>query len=1210
MTAESPLDAFGPNQWLVDEMYQSYLRDKESVNPAWWDFFADYSPADPTSQAPASTPVATPAVPAAAQPATPAPVATPSVPQPAPTAPAPASTAAPTTDASENTDVLRGPAARVVTNMDASLSVPTATSVRAVPAKLLIENRLIINQQLARGRGGKISFTHLIGYAIVRALKTIPEMNYSFTTVDGKPAVQKNQSINFGLAIDIAKPDGSRQLLVPSVKFSDQMDFGQFWAAYEDIVRRARANKLTVDDFAGTTITLTNPGTIGTVHSVPRLMQGQGTIIGVGAMEYPAEYQGASIETLARMAIGKVMTLTSTYDHRIIQGAQSGDFLRVVHSLLLGEDNFYDDVFSSLNIPYEPVRWETDVVASHEDDVNKTARVQELIHAYRVRGHLMADTNPLEYEQRKHVDLDLAAHGLTVWDLDREFATGGFGGASISTLRDILALLRDSYCRTIGVEYMQIQDAEQRRWLQARLERPHAKPDHAEQLRILGRLNAGEAFETYLQTKYVGQKRFSLEGGESLIPLLDAVLSAAAESGLQEVCIGMPHRGRLNVLAAIAGKSYSQIFREFDGSVMPGSVQGSGDVKYHLGTEGTFTADSGATCGVYLAANPSHLEAVNPVLQGIVRAKQDLMSKDQGPFNILPLLMHGDAAFAGQGVVAETLNLSQLRGYRTGGTVHVIVNNQVGFTTAPEHSRSSVYATDVARMIQAPIFHVNGDDPEAVVYAARLAFEFRQEFHKDVVVDMLCYRLRGHNEADDPSLTQPTMYERIDTMRSVRKRYTEGLVGRGDITVEEAEQALKEFQTLLESAHTEVQEAKAQPIEAATPAPVQSSEIVDTAISTDQINAVIDTQINLPDGFHVHPRLAPQLQRRAQMVQDNTIDWATAEMLAMGSLLAEGRSVRLAGQDSRRGTFGQRHAVIMDKLDGHAYKPLKQLYTNGSRLYAYDSLLSEYAALGFEYGYAVARPEALVMWEAQFGDFVNGAQTIIDEFIASGEQKWGQRSSVALLLPHGLEGQGPDHSSARIERFLQLCAQDNMTVAMPSTPASYFHLLRDHVLSERVRPLIVATPKSMLRNKAATSATSDFTDGRFQPIIEDSTVDTQRVRKVILCSGKVTHDLLAYRATLGDDAQTTAIIRVEQLYPLPVVDIARAISQFPRDVEVLWVQEEPANQGAWPFVGLNLGPALARSVRLVSRDAASAPASGSHSVHDGEQKELVAQAFS
>ena len=1044
----------------------------------------------------------------------------------------------------------------------------------------------------------------------MRALKTIPEMNYSFTTVDGKPAVQKNQSINFGLAIDIAKPDGSRQLLVPSVKFSDQMDFGQFWAAYEDIVRRARANKLTVDDFAGTTITLTNPGTIGTVHSVPRLMQGQGTIIGVGAMEYPAEYQGASIETLARMAIGKVMTLTSTYDHRIIQGAQSGDFLRVVHSLLLGEDNFYDDVFSSLNIPYEPVRWETDVVASHEDDVNKTARVQELIHAYRVRGHLMADTNPLEYEQRKHVDLDLAAHGLTVWDLDREFATGGFGGASISTLRDILALLRDSYCRTIGVEYMQIQDAEQRRWLQARLERPHAKPDHAEQLRILGRLNAGEAFETYLQTKYVGQKRFSLEGGESLIPLLDAVLSAAAESGLQEVCIGMPHRGRLNVLAAIAGKSYSQIFREFDGSVMPGSVQGSGDVKYHLGTEGTFTADSGATCGVYLAANPSHLEAVNPVLQGIVRAKQDLMSKDQGPFNILPLLMHGDAAFAGQGVVAETLNLSQLRGYRTGGTVHVIVNNQVGFTTAPEHSRSSVYATDVARMIQAPIFHVNGDDPEAVVYAARLAFEFRQEFHKDVVVDMLCYRLRGHNEADDPSLTQPTMYERIDTMRSVRKRYTEGLVGRGDITVEEAEQALKEFQTLLESAHTEVQEAKAQPIEAATPAPVQSSEIVDTAISTDQINAVIDTQINLPDGFHVHPRLGPQLQRRAQMVQDNTIDWATAEMLAMGSLLAEGRSVRLAGQDSRRGTFGQRHAVIMDKLDGHAYKPLKQLYTNGSRLYAYDSLLSEYAALGFEYGYAVARPEALVMWEAQFGDFVNGAQTIIDEFIASGEQKWGQRSSVALLLPHGLEGQGPDHSSARIERFLQLCAQDNMTVAMPSTPASYFHLLRDHVLSERVRPLIVATPKSMLRNKAATSATSDFTDGRFKPIIEDSTVDTQRVRKVILCSGKVTHDLLAYRATLGDDAQTTAIIRVEQLYPLPVVDIARAISQFPRDVEVLWVQEEPANQGAWPFVGLNLGPALARSVRLVSRDAASAPASGSHSVHDGEQKELVAQAFS
>jgi 2-oxoglutarate dehydrogenase E1 component len=1104
--------------------------------------------------------------------------------------------------------VLRGPAARVVTNMDASLSVPTATSVRAVPAKLLIENRLVINQQLSRGRGGKVSFTHLIGFAVVQALKAMPDMNAAFTQVDGKPAIQRNEAINFGLAIDLPKPDGTRQLLVPSIKNAGALDFAGFWTAYEDVVRRARAGKLGVDDFAGTTISLTNPGTIGTVHSVPRLMQGQGAIIGVGAMDYPAEYQGASTETLARMAVGKILTLTSTYDHRIIQGAQSGDFLRLVHQFLIGGEGFYDEVFASLDIPYEPFRWKADVVASHEDDVNKTARVQKLIHSYRVRGHLIADTNPLEYAQRRHVDLDLDTHGLTVWDLDREFATGGFGPKPVALLRDILTLLRDSYCRTLGIEYKHMQDPEQRQWIEERIERPHAKPDREDQLRILRRLNSAEAFETFLQTKYVGQKRFSLEGGESVIPLLDRVLNCAAENALDEVCIGMPHRGRLNVLANIAGKSYGQIFREFEGTVVPGSVQGSGDVKYHLGTEGTFTADSGATCGVYLAANPSHLEAVNPVLQGIVRAKQDVLDKGDGAFTVLPILMHGDAAFAGQGVVAETLNLSQLRGYRTGGTIHVIVNNQVGFTTAPEHSRSTVYATDVARMIQAPIFHVNGDDPEACVRVAELAFEFRQAFHKDVVIDMLCYRRRGHNEADDPSLTQPKMYERIDLKRSVRKRYTESLVGRGDITVEEAEGALRDFQEQLERVHREVRDAEGEG--AGTPATVVPAPSVDgpavTAVDRALIDAVVRTQTELPDGFHAHQRLAPQLQRRAQMVQDGTIDWAMAETLAMGTLLAQGSSVRLAGQDSRRGTFGQRHAVIVDKTDGHAFKPLKQLY-NDSKLYVYDSLLSEYAALGFEYGYAVARPDALVMWEAQFGDFVNGAQTIIDEFIASGEQKWGQRSSVVLLLPHGYEGQGPDHSSARPERFLQLCAQDNMTVAMPSSPSSYFHLLRDHVLGGAVRPLIVMTPKSMLRLKAATSTTEEFTTGTFAPVIGDRSVPAERVRRVLLCSGKVTYDLLAGRS--GAQRDDVAVVRLEQLYPLPEAQVRAELARFPADAELVWVQEEPSNQGAWPFIAMNLAAQLDRPLRVVSRQAMSAPACGTHSQHEREQKELVAQAL-
>ncbi|MDQ2796428.1 MAG: multifunctional oxoglutarate decarboxylase/oxoglutarate dehydrogenase thiamine pyrophosphate-binding subunit/dihydrolipoyllysine-residue succinyltransferase subunit, partial [Actinomycetota bacterium] len=675
-------------------------------------------------------------------------------------------------DTSPHTTPLRGPAARVVTNMESSLSVPTATSVRAVPAKLLIDNRVVINNHLARSRGGKISFTHLIGFALVKALRTTPEMNNGFGHENGKPVLVTPQHVNMGLAIDLAKPDGTRALLVPSIKGAERMDFVHFWTAYEDVVRKARSNKLTVEDFQGTTISLTNPGTIGTVHSVPRLMEGQGAIIGVGALEYPAEWQGASSETLNRNAVTKILTLTSTYDHRIIQGAVSGDFLRVVHQLLLGENGFYDEIFESLRIPYEPIRWVQDISATHDDDINKVARVQELIHAYRVRGHLMADTDPLEYRQRRHPDLDVTTHGLSLWDLDRSFATGGFGGEPFLKLRRILGILRDSYCRTVGIEYMHIQDPEQRAWIQSKVEVPYARPGSDEQMRILRRLNAAEAFETFLQTKFVGQKRFSLEGGESVIALLDRVLCRAASEGLDEVCIGMPHRGRLNVLANIAGKSYGQIFREFEGQQDPKSVQGSGDVKYHLGTEGTFTSEDGSKTNVYLAANPSHLEAVDPVLEGIVRAKQDRLDLAGEAFTVLPVLLHGDAAFAGQGVVAETLNLSQLRGYRTGGTIHVVINNQVGFTTSPSASRSSVYSTDVARMIQAPIFHVNGDDPEACVRVAELAYDFRQTFNKDVVIDLICYRRRGHNEGDDPSMTQPLMYNLIEAKRSVRKLYT------------------------------------------------------------------------------------------------------------------------------------------------------------------------------------------------------------------------------------------------------------------------------------------------------------------------------------------------------------------------------------------------------------------------------------------------------
>jgi 2-oxoglutarate dehydrogenase E1 component len=1103
---------------------------------------------------------------------------------------------------------LRGVAARVVTNMESSLGLPTATSVRAVPAKLMIDNRTVINNHLARSRGGKVSYTHIIGFAIIKALRSMPEMNYSYLEIDGKPGINIPQHINLGIAIDLAKDDGTRQLLVPSIKGCEAMDFLQFWVSYEETVRKARTGKLAVTDFANTTISLTNPGTIGTVHSVPRLMPGQGAIIGVGAMEYPAEFQGASEETLARMAVSKTMTLTSTYDHRIIQGAQSGDFLRRIHGFLLGDDGFYDEIFHALRVPYEPIRWVVDIPASHEDDINKTARVQQLIHAYRVRGHLMADTDPLEFKQRSHVDLDVVSHGLTLWDLDREFATGGFGGKPFLKLRQILGILRDSYCRTVGIEYMHIQDPEERKWIQSHVEFGSSKPPRDEQLRILRRLNAAEAFETFLQTKYVGQKRFSLEGGESVIPILDAILSAAADAELEEVAIAMPHRGRLNVLANIAGKSYGQIFNEFEGNYDTTTVQGSGDVKYHLGTSGTFTAESGRQTRVSLAANPSHLEAVNPVLEGIVRAKQDRLGNESNDrYPVLPVLLHGDAAFAGQGVVAETLNLSQLRGYRTGGTVHVIINNQVGFTTSPHSSRSTVYSTDVARMVQAPIFHVNGDDPEACVRVARIAFEYRQKFHKDVVIDMVCYRRRGHNEADEPSFTQPLMYQLIDAKRSVRKLYTEALIGRRDITVEEAEQALRDYQNQLERVFSETRETgnghgagHASMEQAADPWTTQ------TAVSNDVVQRIGSAYTAWPEGFTPHPKLAPQMQRRVAMVHEGGIDWAMGEAIAFGSLLMEGRTVRLAGQDSRRGTFGQRHAVLIDKNNGAEFTPLANLAEGQGDFFVVDSLLSEYAAMGFEYGYSVEDPHALVLWEAQFGDFGNGAQTIVDEFISSSHQKWGQRSSVVLLLPHGYEGQGPDHSSARIERYLQMCAEENMTVAQPSTPASYFHLLRWQALNPARRPLVIFTPKSMLRLKAAASMPQDFTAGTFRPVIAD-TIDPAQVRRAVLCSGKVYYDLLAEREKRGENS--VALIRLEQLYPLHGDAIAAELAKYP-NAEVVWAQDEPANQGPWPFIALNLPESIGgRMPRCISRPASASPAAGSHHVHEEEQAALIAQVF-
>jgi 2-oxoglutarate dehydrogenase E1 component len=1050
---------------------------------------------------------------------------------------------------------------------------------------------------------------------MIQALKKFPSQNVYYDIVDEKPVVVAPANINFGLAIDIPKPDGSRALLVPNIKRAQRLNFAEYLTAYEDLVAKARTNTLTAGDFQGTTISLTNPGGIGTVHSVPRLTKGQGCIVGAGALEYPAEFQGMSDAQLAKLGISKIITLTSTYDHRVIQGAGSGEFLKIVHGLLLGEDGFYDQIFADLRIPYEPVRWVADFDRDGADDRDKSTRIQELINAYRVRGHLMADTDPLEYKQRTHPDLDVLNHGLSLWDLDRTFRTAGFGGKSKAPFREILKTLRDSYCRTVGVEYMHIQDPTQRKWFQDRLEKPYAKPTREEQMRILNKLNEAEAFETFLQTKFVGQKRFSLEGGEGAIAAMDEILQSAADAGIEEVCIGMAHRGRLNVLTNIAGKTYGQVFKEFEGNTDTKSVQGSGDVKYHLGTEGTFESLKGNKVKVSLAANPSHLEAVNPVLEGIVRAKLDRIDGPRDQFPVVPVLIHGDAAFAGQGVVPETLNMAALRGYKTGGTIHLVINNQVGFTTPPSESRSTVYSTDVAKSIQAPIFHVNGDDPEAVVRVAQLAFEYRQEFKNDAVIDLICYRRRGHNEGDDPSMTQPLMYNLIEAKRSVRTLYVESLVGRGDITKEEFEAANSDFQAKLENAFVEVHEAMAAPIEliprrvgigtTASDAPEITRP---TAISKEVLELIGDAHANTPAGFSVHPKLQQLLAKRVEMSREGGIDWGFGELLSLGSLLVEGVPVRLAGQDSRRGTFVQRHAVFHDRVNGQEWMPLRNLSANQAKFWIYDSLLSEYAAMGFEYGYSIENKEALVLWEAQFGDFVNGAQTIVDEFISSAEQKWNQHSSLVLLLPHGYEGQGPDHSSARIERFLQLCAENNMTVAQPSTPASHFHLLRRQAFTRPRRPLVVFTPKSMLRLKAASSSVSEFTNGTFQPVIDDTQgLDKASVKRVILCSGKIYWDLMAELEKRGD--KSIAVVRIEQLYPTPVDEIKQTYATYP-NAELYWVQDEPANQGPWTYIGLFLPKYMNGQVAtLVSRPASASPATGSAKRHAVEQADVIARAL-
>jgi multifunctional 2-oxoglutarate metabolism enzyme len=1211
---------FGANAWLVEELYRDFLSDPSSVPDSWHDFFSDYVP--PHGAVPGQSPAGNGNGSATgARDATP-PTASPA---PAEASPAPAAKAKdsrPEIEVPAGATRLRGVSAAIAENMQTSLTVPTATSLREVPAKLLEVNRKILNNQLMRTRGGKVSFTHLIGWAMVQAMVANRSMTRSYhEDADGNPYTHQPETFNMGLAVDVERK-GGRVLLVPNIKDVDTLTFAEYWRAYEEMIRKIQSGDLSPEMFEGTTATLTNPGGLGTVGSIPRLMRGQSAIVGVGALDFPSQFKGSDPRTLADLGIGKVITMTSTYDHRVIQGAESGMFLRSMEAYLLGEDEFYDQIFSSLKIPYEPVRWRVDnssrVVGDDAARAAKQIAVQKLTNMYRVRGHLIANLNPLDHTFRKvHPELDPATYGLTIWDLDREFYTDGFAGKERMTLGNLLGVLRDAYCRTVGVEYMHISDPEQKVWFQDRVEGVTTTLSTPEQTRILEMLNEAEAFERFLGTKYLGQKRFSLEGSESLIPMLDGLLTAAVDAGLEEAVIGMAHRGRLNVLANILRKSYDRIFSEFEGDIPEQSVQGSGDVKYHLGSRGVHSAPTGGEIPVTLAANPSHLEAVNPVVEGMVRAKQDQLTDPPNHGPILPILIHGDAAFAGQGVVAETLGMSQLKGYQTGGTIHIIINNQLGFTTAPHHSRSSEYATDIAKMVSAPIIHVNGDDPEACVRVVKLALEYREAFDRDVVVDMICYRKHGHNEGDEPAFTQPIMYEAIASHRSVRKVYTEELVNRGDLTLDQAEEALSDFQGKLEEALNSTRASKPEANELPPPPVVHGVlDRVDTSVPLDRLTQITKALTTWPEDFSPHPKLAKLLAKRAQQLAEDAVDWPMAEMLAMGSLVQEGIPVRFAGQDSRRGTFSQRHAVLIDHTDASEHIPLRHLdVPDGApqpgQFMIYDSPLHEFGALGFEYGYSVIRPEALTIWEAQFGDFSNGAQIIIDQFITSANDKWEERSGLVLLLPHGYEGQGPEHSSARIERWLTLCAQDNIQVGQPSTAAQWFHMLRRQMHRDVRKPLVVFSPKSMLRAKHVLSPASDFTDGGFLEVLgESGGPAADDVRRVVLCSGKVRHDLIAARDARSAPA---AVVAIEQLYPFPQAQVEEALERFPNATDVMWVQDEPENMGPWPFVGSRLYNAceavgdleLKRSTRFES----ASPATGSHTVHDLEQEQLMDEAF-
>jgi len=1209
-------EVFGSNATYVEGLLERYKSDPKLVDESWQTYFGDLlnggSPSD-------SPPPAQPATDAAAGPVpkTPAPAKqVVAVPLAADTVPKP----------------ITGVAKKIVENMEQSLTVPVATSFRTIPVKVLEENRRIINEHLALQGRGKVSFTHIIAWAIVQAVKAYPHLNFGFGVIEGVPSRLEHENVNLGIAIDIEKKDGSRNLLVPNIKGANAMNFAEFFAGYNGQVKKARDGKLEIADFQGTTVSLTNPGTIGTAASNPRLMSGQSAIIATGAIEYPAEYSAMTAAALSAIGISKTVTVTSTYDHRVIQGAESGMFLARIHQLLKGEHDFYDGIFDDLEINYPPLRWAEDnnptLFGGDREQIEKQANVLQLINAYRVRGHLLADIDPLNMIPHHASELDLENFGLTIWDLDREFITGGLHGEKTATLRRILEILRKAYTGKVGIEYRHIASNQQKDWIRGRVRQQFVdtQPLTADTKKeLLQKLIEAEQFEQFLHKKYLGQKRFSLEGCETVIPMLDQLVEGASVRGVEEIYMGMAHRGRLNVLSNIIGDPETgdmaeRIFTVFEGTSHPSFPADEGDVKYHQGAIGKRQTKAGKELRIQLSCNPSHLEAVNPVVEGMARARQDELRDGQGKTRletyaqILPLLLHGDAAFAGQGVVMETLQLAGLPGYRTGGTIHLIINNQIGFTTSPALGRSSIYSTDAAHVTQTPVFHINGDDPEAAYRVIQIALDYRREFNKDVVLDLVGFRRLGHNEGDEPSYTQPVMYARVKAHPGTRHLYAQQLIREEVITEENlaamTDTVVEKYEGILARAKKIAAEKPARAKLSAPPVDEDGSAVLETGVSSDVLKQISEKISLVPDNFHINPKMVGQLAKRSKMgTGEAPMDWAFAEAMSIGSLVLDGLPVRFSGQDSGRGTFSQRHASMYDTMTGDRWAPLNELRNEANpqaRAYVFDSSLSEYGVLGFEYGYSVISSGQMVAWEAQFGDFSNGGQIIIDQYISSSEDKWQQKCRLTLLLPHGYEGQGPEHSSARLERYLQLCAENNMQVCYPTTPAQYFHLLRRQAKQEIIRPLIVMTPKSLLRLPAASSAIAELESGGFQSVIDDARIsDRSKVKRIVVCSGKVYYDLEAGREEAN--SEDVAVVRLEQFYPFPAVKLEEIIASYPNASSIVWTQEEPQNMGGWSFIEERLRNVLPENISLkyLGRTASASPATGSYAIHELEQKKIV-----